>query len=143
MPSIIRSRQGVDEGTSGSQEPNVKRFDPTAATAMQVLDVAKYVRLSENVQRFVKLRNAWRVETEFESSTTRIAMNWHYQEIIGMGKEALPMIFDELRRDPDHWFWALRAITCEDPVPPGAISFQEHVEAWLRWGRAHNYVKGC
>jgi hypothetical protein len=34
-----------------------------------------------------------------------------YQQIIGLGKEALPLLFGELRRAPDHWFWALRAIT--------------------------------
>jgi hypothetical protein len=27
---------------------------------------------------------------------------------------------DELRREPDQWFWALESITEENPVPPEA-----------------------
>ena len=43
-----------------------------------------------------------------------------YQQIIGMGAEALPFIFRELQKEPDHWFWALHAITGENPVSKNA-----------------------
>ena len=35
-----------------------------------------------------------------------------------MGEPVVPLILDELRREPDHWFWALEAITEENPVRP-------------------------
>ena len=40
-----------------------------------------------------------------------------YQQIIGLGSCAVPLILAELRRETDHWSWALEAITGESPVP--------------------------
>ena len=40
-----------------------------------------------------------------------------------MGKQALPLIFEELRRKPNHWFWALNAITGQD-VAHGKTTFE-------------------
>jgi hypothetical protein len=57
-----------------------------------------------------------------------------YQQIIGMGEKALPFIYYELTTEPDHWFWALRAITCDDPVPDehrGDIAAM--TVDWLSW----------
>ena len=50
------------------------------------------------------------------SSITEMATHPAYQQIIGMCDAALPLIFAELRRNPDQWFWALKAITGADPV---------------------------
>ena len=64
-----------------------------------------------------------------------------YQQIIGMGKEAIPLILEELQREEDHWFWALKAITGEDPVPGkdwGKI--QAMRAAWLAWGRSRRLL---
>ena len=66
--------------------------------------------------RFYSLTATWRRETALRSSVTAIAMHPAYQQIIGLGEPALPLIFGELRREPDHWFWALGAITGENPV---------------------------
>jgi hypothetical protein len=50
-----------------------------------------------------------------------------------MGTAALPLILDELRREPDHWFWALESITEEHPVPPeDAGRVQAMAAAWIR-----------
>jgi len=55
-----------------------------------------------------------------------------------MGREALPLILGALRREPDHWFVALRRITGEDPVPEDARGdLHRMAEAWLRWGAEH------
>ena len=40
-----------------------------------------------------------------------------YQQILGMGWHAVPLILAELEREPARWFWALRAISGEDPNP--------------------------
>ncbi len=91
--------------------------------------------------RFHRLASQWRDETELLSSTTARAMHPAYQQIIGLGPEALPLIFKELPQTPGHWFWALRSITGEDPVPSAdAGNVRRMAEAWLDWGRAHGYV---
>jgi hypothetical protein len=91
--------------------------------------------------RFHRLAGQWRDETELLSSTTAKAMHPAYQQIIGLGPEALPLIFKELSERSGHWFWALRSITGEDPVPAAdAGNVRRIVEAWLEWGRAHGYI---
>jgi hypothetical protein len=50
------------------------------------------------------------------------------------------MIFRELEREPDHWFWASQSITGENPVSvdrQGNIT--QMAAAWLQWGTAHGY----
>jgi hypothetical protein len=91
-------------------------------------------------QRFHELAAAWRSATAYLSSPTDMAIQPAYQQIIGMGYEAVPFILAELRDHPDHWFWALKAITGVDPVQPehrGKIA--EMAEAWIRWGRTAGY----
>jgi hypothetical protein len=83
---------------------------------------------------FQDLVETWRRETAFLSFIHQRAMHPAYQRIIGMGWVAVPFILGELARRPDHWFWALRSITGEEPAPD-AQSFSAAVEAWLRWGR--------
>jgi hypothetical protein len=85
-------------------------------------------------QRFQELARQWKDATLFLSSITDIAMHPAYQQIIGMGKDALPLLLDELRRHPDHWFWALQAITGVNPVPVSDRGDMGRMtQAWLAW----------
>ncbi len=91
-------------------------------------------------QRFGRLAAAWKSGRGATSSLTTMAIHPAYQQIIGMGPAAVPLLLRELERAPDHWFWALKAITGTDPVPPeqrGKLS--EMASAWLRWGRDQGY----
>ena len=81
----------------------------------------------------------WKDETAVQSSIHLIAMHPSYQRIIGMGQPVLPLLFEELRRDPDQWFWALQASTGEDPGAPYE-DFERAVERWLDWGHERGYV---
>jgi len=38
--------------------------------------------------------------------------------MIGLGWPVVPLILEELNREPNQWFWALEAITEQNPVPP-------------------------
>ena len=94
------------------------------------------------VERFRRLAAAWRQNRGPVSSLSELAMRPEYQQIIGMGRDAVPLLLQELRAEPDHWFWALVAITGEDPVPPehkGNLS--EMTQAWLQWGKDHGYME--
>jgi hypothetical protein len=91
--------------------------------------------------RFKELAQRWREETKSVSSTTDRALNGAYQDIIGMGDRVLPLIFREMEERGGHWFWALRHITHDNPVPPqDAGNVQRMREAWLQWGREHHYL---
>ena len=88
---------------------------------------------------FEDLVREWKRDTRFVSSLAKIVMHPAYQAIIGMGKDALPLVLDDLRRTQAHWLWALHAITQEDPAPDGA-DFETAVAAWLAWGRERGYI---
>ncbi|MBI4827209.1 MAG: hypothetical protein HY804_00065 [Nitrospinae bacterium] len=90
---------------------------------------------------FVKYMERWERETAHLSSPNMIAMHESYQRIIGMGVKALPYIFAEMRRKPNHWFWALRMITGADPVHPENRGFIARMtQDWLDWAKEHNYI---
>lgn len=91
-------------------------------------------------ERFTELTTRWRAETKFLSSTTEIAMHPAYQQIIGMGPAALPLILSELEREPYHWYWVLKCITGADPVPSEYKGQRQKMrEAWLHWAKEQGY----
>lgn len=103
--------------------------------------IAEEEKNKEIEQRFYRLANEWRDETAHISSMTQLIMHPKYQSIIGMGPDVLPILFRELRVNPDHWFWALRAITEEDPTrPEDAGDVQKMRESWLNWAKDRGYM---
>lgn len=92
-------------------------------------------------EQFERLCAEWRERSRYLSNTAQMAMLRPYQRIIGMGRPAVPLILAELRREPDQWFWALEAITGENPVPPDAAGqVQRTAEAWIDWGLDRGYL---
>ncbi len=93
-----------------------------------------------SIERFRRLAEAWRQQRGLTSSLTEMALTAAYQEIIGMGPAAIPFLLEELKREPDHWFWALRCISGVDPVPRDAQgSLIAMSDAWLEWGQQQGY----
>ena len=65
-----------------------------------------------------------------------------YQQIIGMGDEAVPLILRHIEKKPGHWFWALQAITGATPVPEDCYgNLEKMTAAWIRWGREQGYLR--
>ncbi len=90
--------------------------------------------------KFHQLASRWRDEVSSISSLTHISLHPAYQQIIGLGPAVIPLLLRELEQRPDHWFWALKAITGEDPVKPEHRGrLRQMAEDWLRWGREHGY----
>jgi hypothetical protein len=91
---------------------------------------------------FEQLAIQWRDETRFSSSTTEIATHPAYQRIIGLGPSAIPLILAELKKKPEHWFWALGALTGENPVPAEDVGRLPAMSAaWLKWGRENGWIE--
>ncbi len=85
--------------------------------------------------RFQELAKTWRRESQYTSSVHEMSMHPAYQRIIGMGPVAIPFLLKELQRRPDHWFWALNAITGVDPVPESDRgNLPKMASAWVNWG---------
>jgi type I restriction enzyme M protein len=90
-------------------------------------------------EQFIALAEQWRRETGPYSSISRKIQHPAYQQIIGMGEAAVPLILREMRDRPAHWFLALRKIATSPPVTEGA-DMKRATEAWLRWGQQRGYI---
>jgi hypothetical protein len=98
---------------------------------------SKQVELDSAFQVLVK---QWREENHGVSSTNQMSMHSAYQQIIGMGDAVIPLLLRELEKKSGQWFWALKSITREDPVPPeNRGKTKEMIKAWLDWGRQRGY----
>lgn len=91
--------------------------------------------------QFARLAAEWKAQSRYLSNTAQMAMLRPYQRIIGLGPAAVPLILAELDREPDQWFWALEAITGENPVPQASEGkVREMARAWVEWGKAHGLL---
>lgn len=91
--------------------------------------------------RFRALATAWRSSTAEMPWPQQRAMHPTYQKIIALGKRALPLILAELEIENDDWYWALRTIADEDPVPRGERGQRDAMRRrWLEWGRRNGYL---
>lgn len=92
-------------------------------------------------QRFRKLAKQWFDEAGYLSSTTEAVIHPAYQQIIGMGEDAIPLLLKELQKPSGRWFWALKAITGENPVPAkhrGKTKLM--TQDWIDWGVEKGYI---
>lgn len=91
---------------------------------------------------FRDLAEQWRTATRFESSLSEITRHPAYQAVIAIGDEVVPLLLAELRRRPEPWFTALKAITGVDPVKPEQRGdMRAMTDTWLRWGREHRLIR--
>jgi hypothetical protein len=122
----------------GTLELDQKLTVPPGRVKVRV-ESTDVTRVPDAEERFRDLVRQWKEEA-LTSSVSEMATHPAYQQIIGMGKEVLPLLLEELRREPDHWFWALKSITGEDPVPPADRGkLQAMTQAWLDWAEGHGY----
>lgn len=92
--------------------------------------------------RFNDLAAEWASETAHLSMMSEIVRHRSYQEIIGLGRDVLPLILKRLSVEPNHWFWALRAISGEDPVPAADVGRIDAMRrAWLEWGGSRGLMQ--
>jgi hypothetical protein len=106
--------------------------------------VAKTKHLNAE-QQFNRLARIWKSETELISKMSRKFMHPAYQKIIGMGEPAIPLILKDLaKHGPNDWFWALTAISDENPITEElAGNMVAMTEAWLQWGKRAGYLNDC
>ena len=109
----------------------------------EILGTSKTISYKQDLEwRFNNLAKKWKSETAHHSMMSNIVLHRSYQEIIGLGRDVLPLILKKLSIEPNHWFWALRAISGEDPVPACDVGkFNAMRDAWLKWGRDQDLIQ--
>lgn len=145
LPDI---RRLLDRGTAFSSDPRAAELfmeqpslepgsprppTPIPRRALERAPGESHARAPQIAGRFAALSSQWKRETAHLSSVSEMVLHPAYQQIIGMGPAVLPLIVRDLRRELGHWFWALRAITGENPVSEDdAGNMRRMRDAWLR-----------
>lgn len=121
-------------------------YDHETTAVLPVIHSPSQYGVHQDAQRaqfeaeFAALIEDWRTDTLNLSSITEMVTHPSYLRIIANGERALPYLFRELERQPDHWFVALEAITGANPVPRSEWgNFQSMVEHWLDWATEEGY----
>jgi hypothetical protein len=126
------SSLGMSESASAVEShlrETLRRYKEPVTTARRVAADGSLA------DRFAALAERWREDTRYLSSSTAIFMHPAYQEIIGMGPAVLPFMLRDMLETESHWFWALRAITGENPVDVRSRGNVERMmTGWRGWG---------
>jgi hypothetical protein len=145
-PAIIKNNESYPDGLGIYMDntaigENYKSYGPKLKVLKDYYMEPISRQLANPEIRFVTLKNQWEEETAMLSSITEISMHPAYQQIIGMGQTAIPLIMSQLIKKPGHWFWALKSITGEDPVLQEQRGrLKEMTGAWLKWGKEKGYI---
>ena len=118
----------VGEQRSRPQKADISLVKPSPALKSTV------------VEKFNKLAADWRKTRNPIGSVADLCTNFSYQQIIGLGQSAVPLILRELERSLDHWFWALSAITSASPVRSeheGRLKMM--AQDWFLWAKQKGY----
>jgi hypothetical protein len=84
----------------------------------------------------------WKEQSAVLSSATQMARLPSYRQIIALGPAVVPLLLEELRREPDHWFIALQHLTGADPVQEeNRGDLLAMARDWLTWGSRHGYLE--
>ena len=141
--SSPKSRFGIYWKGSASEDSSAdRRYQKAVLLICKLVD---YVTAGEESisEEFERLKENWEEETAHVASPREKAIHPSYQRIIGMGIAAVPFILSELKRKPDHWFWALKAITGADPVPAENMGDMEQMaEDWTDWFEERGLASG-
>jgi len=135
-PQRERRGQGERIGQNANRRPSKPLRRHNLFRHVSSLDRAKNADIEA---KFHRLADQWISQTEHMSSIKKACMHTSYQRIIGMGSQVIPYLLQELNQNPNHWFWALNAITEEDPAQ-SEDSFDGAVSAWLKWGKEKGYL---
>ncbi|MBZ9885629.1 hypothetical protein LB535_25135 [Mesorhizobium sp. CA10] len=86
------------------------------------------------VSRFYQLVRTWRAETAYSSSSSEMFSHPAFREIVSMGRVVVPLIVQELRRQPDLLVAALPQITGDDPVSEDDRGdIYAMAASWIEW----------
>jgi len=114
-------------------DPRANYLEPLFGSRQPSRAFGRYEAKKEDyISRFYRLLRAWRYDTATTSRLQDKLDHPAFNQIIEIGKPAVPLIVRELIVRPDFLFLTLHRIVGEDVVPPG-VGPHGAIEAWLAW----------
>lgn len=115
------------------------RVDATAKIGRRIVE--SFAHEGRWTDLFDALSEQWTRDRRRGADVHELAMHPAYQRIIGMGENAIPLILEAMKQRQGHWFWALNAITGQNPIPEEHEgNMRQMTRSWLKWGLEHGYI---
>ena len=86
---------------------------------------------------FYKHFNKWQTHTRYFSSPNQIIQDEDFQEIIKLGRPAIPVIAQEIQRHPTYLVWALNLIFGFKISDSTQITIPEACKLWIKYLNAN------
>lgn len=128
----------VSSGSGFSTE--AKKIDEYVSLFYLNYEFTKVRSFNYVKEKFDNLKAVWLRETYFSSNYQDIVNNNSYQQIISLGIDVVPFIFEDWQNSNSDWFFALRKILSENPVKvehKGKFSLMK--KDWMDWGKQNNF----
>jgi hypothetical protein len=128
---------------SGWYAPTILELIPNKCPKQKkaVFAVVNSTTQEEASSQFLRLATEWKESIRVISDWNLMILHPSYQRIIGLGPDVIPLILKELKLNGGHWFWALQALTGENPITnEDAGRVKKMTEAWLAWGSDKGYI---
>jgi hypothetical protein len=98
----------------------------------------------EQAATFIECGERCKIDAHLMAASSLSSYGQHraYRDIVGLGRDAIPSILQEIAFEPE-WFWsmALMEITGANPaLPEDADDLAKVSAAWLRWGATHELL---
>lgn len=82
--------------------------------------------------KFDALVKNWKQNSMFQSSISKIIEDENFQEIISMGERAIPLIIDEVERNPSLLVWALNIIQDKTVESRQRLTVTQACQKWVK-----------
>jgi len=92
-------------------------------------DLMEHVYLTE---KFNSLVSAWKKNTMIESSISRIIEDNNFQEILALEEKAIPLIINEIEKEPSILVWALNMITNSTLESKKRLTVEDACSKWVK-----------
>lgn len=94
-------------------------------------------------KKFNALAKKWKTYSAHYSTLKHMFNNEFYWEIKGMGTKVIPLILEDLKKEPEYWFDALEFITQTYPQPKPAAylgDLEKTSKDWIKWGEENKII---
>jgi len=83
--------------------------------------------------KFNNLYKAWQSNTLLQSSISKIVDDVNFKRLVDMGQPAIPLIIEEIDKNPSTLVWALNIITGTSFSTSQRITIKDACKRWVRW----------
>jgi hypothetical protein len=115
---------------------------------LDVAPVLKNLKLDENYfesaylkDKFANLYRAWLKNTRLQSSVFSIIEDNNFKRIIEMGEKAIPLIIEEIDKNPSTLVWALNIITNTTVSSTQRLTVTDACRRWVKIWKDKNTAK--